>query len=78
MVTIAELLASSLELEEVQDGSDLMMVKSSQIPISHLQELVDKNFIKQTAKDWYVVLDKRAVPFFRSKKKSIGCVAKVA
>ena len=78
MVTIAELLASSLELAEVQDGSDLMMVKSSQIPLNHLQELMDKNFIKQTAKDWYVVLDKRALPFLKSEKKSIGCVAKVA
>lgn len=79
MVTIAELLASSLKLEEVQEGSDLIMVKGSQILKSHLRKLVSNNFIKQTAKDWYVVIDPRAIPFLKaSKTETISRVAKVA
>jgi len=79
MVTIAELLAASLNIEEAQQANDLMMVKQSQISISHLKELINKNFIKHTIKDWYVIIDPRALPFIRaSKVKSLRYMNKVA
>lgn len=63
MATIAELLASSLNaLKQVQRGDDFTIIKSSDIPRTHIKRLVDNYFLKPIIKGWYVVTDPRVMP----------------
>ena len=63
MATIAELLASSLNvLKQVQQNGDFMIVKSGDLSYTHIKRLVNNNFLKPIIKGWYVVADPRALP----------------
>lgn len=63
MATIAELLASSLNvLKQVQQNGDFMIVKSGDLSYTHIKRLVNNNFLKPIIKGWYVVTDPRALP----------------
>lgn len=63
MATIAELLASSLNvLKQVQQNGDFMIVKSGDLSYTHIRRLVKHNFLKPIIKGWYVVTDPRALP----------------
>ena len=63
MATIAELLASSLNvLKQVQQNGDFMIIKSGDLSYTHIRRLVKHNFLKPIIKGWYVVTDPRALP----------------
>ncbi|MDD3039250.1 Fic family protein [Bacteroides sp.] len=63
MATIAELLASSLNvLKQVQQNGDFTIVKSGDISPTHIKRLVNNNFLRQIIKGWYVITDPRAMP----------------
>lgn len=63
MATIAELLASSLNvLKQVQQNGDFTIVKSGDISPTHIKRLVNNNFLRPIIKGWYVITDPRAMP----------------
>ena len=63
MATIAELLASSLNvLKQVQQNGDFTIVKSGDISPTHIKRLVNNNFLCPIIKGWYVITDPRAMP----------------
>ena len=62
MATIAELLASSLNvLKQVQQNGDFTIVKSGDISPTHIKRLVNNNFLRPIIKGWYVITDPRAM-----------------
>ncbi len=63
MATIAELLASSLNvLKQVQQNGDFTIVKSGDISQTHIKRLVNNNFLRPIIKGWYVITDPKAIP----------------
>lgn len=55
MATIQERLAQSLEaLKEIQDKSDISVIRSSELSRTHLARLVKNGFLTEVIKGWYI------------------------
>ncbi len=63
MASPTELLATSLEaLKLVQKEKDFVIIKSTDLTRSHLQRLVNNNFLRPIIKGWYMVTDPGTLP----------------
>jgi hypothetical protein len=63
MATPGEKLAASLEeLRALQEGKNIVAIKASEISRGHRERLVNRGFLAEVAKGWYIVTDPKENP----------------